>query len=85
MDFSPWALYSPGEDWCCEITFSSPSVGMGVLTHGACNFTATAVITLSLKLCEPWINSGVFPRWSLLFKLVASPTICLRIDTRSHG
>lgn len=34
---------------------------MGVLTHGACNFTATAVITLSLKLDEPWINRGVFP------------------------
>lgn len=61
MYFSPWALYSPGEDWCCEITFSSPAIGMGVLTHGACNFTATAVITLSLKLGEPWINRGVFP------------------------
>lgn len=73
MDFSPWALYSTGEDWCCEMTFSSPAVGMGLLTRGACNLTATAVITLSLKLAEPWINSGVFHDGPRFANPVASP------------
>ncbi len=49
MDFSPQALYSTAEDLCCEITFLSPALGMGALTRGACNLTASAVITLSLK------------------------------------
>ncbi len=49
MDFSPRAFYSTAEDLCCEITFSSPAIGKGVQTRGACNLTASAVITLSLK------------------------------------